>query len=92
VASAAAITSALGSPANPVVGAPAVAASTAMITVRDDLTVGASAAAVGRSTSRCPGTVGVGRYLPSSTVATDVRTATCGFIVLLAVPDRGALE
>jgi hypothetical protein len=54
--------------------------------VRDDLPVITSAVAtLRRSTSRCPSTVGVGRYLRSSTVATDVRTATCCFVV--AVPD-----
>jgi hypothetical protein len=39
VASAAAVASAPGSPASPMVGAPAIAASAARITVRDDLTV-----------------------------------------------------
>jgi hypothetical protein len=65
VASAAAVASTPGSPASPMVGAPAVTASTARITVRDDLTVaGGAADAVGtvrRSTGRCLGTVGVGR-------------------------------
>jgi hypothetical protein len=63
VASAAAVTSAPGSPASPVVGAPAVAASTARITLRDNLTVAAGAAGavatMRGSTSRSPGTVGV---------------------------------
>jgi hypothetical protein len=65
VATAAAVASAPGSFASPVVGAPAVAAASARITVRDDLTVGAGAtgavATLGRSTSRCPGLVGVSR-------------------------------
>jgi hypothetical protein len=74
VALAAAVASAPGSPANRVVGAPAVAASAARITMRDDLTVVAGAmrddltvvagaadavATMRRSISRCPGTVGV---------------------------------
>jgi hypothetical protein len=44
VASAAAIASAPGSPASPVVGAPVVTAAATRITVRDDLTVAAGAA------------------------------------------------
>jgi hypothetical protein len=44
VASAAAVASAPGSLASPMVGAPAVAASAARITVRDDLTVAVGAA------------------------------------------------
>jgi hypothetical protein len=44
VASAAAVASAPGSPARPVVGAPAVAAAATKIAVRDDLTVGAGTA------------------------------------------------
>jgi hypothetical protein len=60
VASAAAVASAPGSPASPVVGAPAVAASTARITMRDDLPVATGAVATVRgSTSYCPSTVGV---------------------------------
>jgi hypothetical protein len=65
VASAAAVASTPGSPASPMVGAPAVTASAARITVRDDLTVAAGAAGtvatMRGSTDRCPGTVGVGR-------------------------------
>jgi hypothetical protein len=49
----------------------------ARVAVRDDLPIATGAVATMRgSTGSCP-----------STVATDVRTATCGFVVLLAVPD-----
>jgi hypothetical protein len=65
--------------------------------MRDDLTIAAGAAGavatMRRSVGRCPGTVGVSRYLPSGTVATVVSsTTTCGFIVLLAVFDGGHLS
>jgi hypothetical protein len=90
VASAAAVASAPSSPVSPMVGAPAVAASTARIAVRDDLPVAAGPVATVRgSTGYCPSTVGVSWYLRSSTVATDVRIATGGFVVLLAVPNGG---
>jgi hypothetical protein len=60
VASAAAVTTAPSSPVRPMVGAPAVAASTARIAVRDDLPVTTSTVATLRgSTSCCPSTVGV---------------------------------
>jgi hypothetical protein len=75
------------------VGAPAVTASAARIMVRDDLPIAAGAVAtMGGSIGCCPSTVGVGGQVPSSTVATDVRTATGGFVVLLAVTDRGHLS
>jgi hypothetical protein len=48
VASAAAVASAPGSPTSPMVGAPAVTASAARITVRDDLPIAAGAAATMR--------------------------------------------
>jgi hypothetical protein len=65
--------------------------------MRDNLTVATSAvcavATMRRSTGRCPGTVGVSRWLPSSTVVTVVSsTATCGFVVFLAIPDGGHLS
>jgi hypothetical protein len=90
VASATAVVSAPSSPVSPMVGAPAIAASTARIAVWDDLPAAAGAVATVRgSTGCCPSTVGVSWQLRSSTVATDVRTATGGFVVLLAVPDGG---
>jgi hypothetical protein len=65
VASAAAIASATGPPANSVVGAPAATASAARVVMRDDLAItasGASAVATLRgSAGRCPSTVGVNR-------------------------------
>jgi hypothetical protein len=60
VASAAAVATAPSSPVSPMVGAPAVAASTARVAVRDDLPVTTDAVATMRgSTSCCPSTVGV---------------------------------
>jgi hypothetical protein len=60
MASAAAIVSSPGPSASPMVGAPAVAASTAKITMRDDLSVVVGAiATMGGSTGYCPSTVGV---------------------------------
>jgi hypothetical protein len=60
VASAAAVTSAPSSPVSPMVGAPAVAASTAKIAVRDDRPAAAGAVAtLGGSTGYCLSTVGV---------------------------------
>jgi hypothetical protein len=81
------------SPVSPMVGALAVTASAARITVRDDLPIAAGAVAtMGGSTGCCPSTVGVGREFPSSAVATCARTVACGFVVLLAVPDGGHLS
>jgi hypothetical protein len=89
VASAAAIASAAGPPVSPMVGASAVAASAARVAMRDDLAIAASScsavATLRGSAGRCTSTVGVGRQLSSSTVTTEVRTATCCFVV--AVPD-----
>jgi hypothetical protein len=60
VASAAAVATAPSSPVSPMVGAPAVAASTARIAVRDDLPVTTSTVATLREfTSYCPSTVGM---------------------------------
>jgi hypothetical protein len=60
VASAAAVATTPSSPVSPMVGAPAVAASTARIAVRDDLPVTTDAVATMRgSTGCCPSTVGV---------------------------------
>jgi hypothetical protein len=60
VASAAAVASSPSSPVSPMVGAPAVAASTARIAVRDELPAAAGAVATVRgSTGCCPSTVGV---------------------------------
>jgi hypothetical protein len=91
VASAAVIASATGPPVGPIVGASAVAASTARVEVGDDLTIGASScgavASLRGSTSVCTSTVGLGRQLGSSTVTAEVRAATCGF-----VPGGGAAE
>jgi hypothetical protein len=89
VASAAAIASAAGPPVSPVVGASAVAASAARVTMMDDLTIAASSygavASLRGSVGRCASLVGIGRQLSPSTVATNVRTVTCCFVV--AVPD-----
>jgi hypothetical protein len=61
--------------------------------MRDDLPVAAGAVATMRgSTSCCPSMVEVSRWLGSSTVATDVRIAAYGFVVLLAVPNGGHLS
>jgi hypothetical protein len=76
-----------------VVGAPAIAAATVRVAVRDDLTIAASSCSavatlrgsVGVSTS----TVGISRQLSSSTVAAEVSATTCGFVV--AVPGGGWL-
>jgi hypothetical protein len=62
--------------------------------MRDDLMIAASSsstiATLRGSAGRCMSTVGIGRQLSSSTVATEVRTATCGFVV--AVPCGGRLS
>jgi hypothetical protein len=92
VASAAAIASATGSRVSPMVGASAVAASTAKVVMRDDLVIAVSScsavATLRGSAGRCTSTVGIGRKLGSSTVTTEVRAATCGFLV--AVPGGGS--
>jgi hypothetical protein len=89
VASAATIASASGPPVSPVVGASAVTTSTARVAMMDDLAIAASScgavATLRGSTGRCTSTVGIGRQLNSSMVATNVRTATYCFVV--AVPD-----
>jgi hypothetical protein len=62
--------------------------------MRDDLTITASScsavATLRGSTGRCTSTVGIGQQLGSSTVATEVRTVTCGFVVM--VPGERAAE
>jgi hypothetical protein len=89
VASAAAITPATGPPVSPVVGASVVAASATRVAMRDNLVIAVSScsavATLRGSAGRCASTVGIGWQLSSSTVTTDVRTATCCFVV--AVPD-----
>jgi hypothetical protein len=94
VASAAAIASATGPSVGPMVGASAVAASAARVAMRDDLTIaansGSAVATLRGSACRCPSTVGIGRQLGSSTVTTEVRAVTCGFVV--AVPGGGRLS
>jgi hypothetical protein len=94
VASAAAIASAPGPPVGPMVGASAVAASTAWVAMRDDLTIATSScstvASLRGSTGRCTSTVGVGQQIGSSTITTEVRATTCGFVV--AVPGGGRLS
>jgi hypothetical protein len=84
VASTAAVASATSPPVGPLVGASAVAASAARVTMRDDLTVTAGSrstvATLRGSTDRCTSTVGIGRQLSSGTVTTEVHAATCGFI------------
>jgi hypothetical protein len=85
VASAAVIASATSPPVSPMVAASAVAASAAWVAMRDDLAIATSGcgavATLKGSAGCCTSTVGVGRQLSSSTVATEVRTATCCFIV-----------
>jgi hypothetical protein len=94
LASAAAITPTTGPPVSPVVGASAVAASAARVAMRDDLAIAVSScnavATLRGSAGHCVSTVGIGRQLSSSTVTTDVRTATCCFVV--AIPDEGWLS
>jgi hypothetical protein len=57
--------------------------------MRDDLTIATSScsavATLRGSAGRCASTVGIGRQLSSSTVTTDICTATCCFVV--SVPD-----
>jgi hypothetical protein len=78
----------------PMVGASAIAASTARVAMRDDLTIAASScsavATLRGSAGRCTSMVRIGRQLGSSTVTTEVRSTTCGFVV--AVPGGGAAE
>jgi hypothetical protein len=70
------------------VGASAVAATTARVAVRDDLTIAASCcsavATLRRPAGVCTSAVGISRQLGSSTVAAEVCAATCSFVV--AVP------
>jgi hypothetical protein len=86
VASAAAIASAAGSPVGSVVGA-----SAARVAVGDDLAIAASSCSAVASlrgpAGCCTSTIGLGRQLSSSTVTTEVRAATCGFVV--TVPGEG---
>jgi hypothetical protein len=76
------------------VGASAVAASAARVAVGDDLTIAASGcsavASLRGSAGRCTSTVGLGWQLGSSTVAAEVRAATCGFVG--TVPGGGRLS
>jgi hypothetical protein len=92
VASATAIASATGPPIGPMVGASAVAASTARVAVGDDLTIAGSncgaVASLRGSASVCTSMVGLGRQLGSSTITAEVRAATCSFVV--TVPGGGA--
>jgi hypothetical protein len=94
VASAAAIASTTGPSVGPMVGASAVAASAASVAMRDDLMITASScsavATLRGSAGRCTSTVGIGRQLGSSTITTEVRAATCVFVV--AVPGRERLS
>jgi hypothetical protein len=70
------------------VGASAVVAVAARVAMGDDLAITASSrgavASLRGSAGVCTSTVGLGRQLASSTVTTEVRAATCGFVV--AVP------
>jgi hypothetical protein len=85
VASAAAIAPATGPSVGPMVGASAVAASAARVAMRDDLTIATSSCSavttLRGSAGRCTSTVGIGWQLGSSTVTTEVRAATCNFVV-----------
>jgi hypothetical protein len=75
------------------VGASAVAATTARVVVRDDLAIAASScsaiATLRRPAGVCTSAVGISWQLGSSMVAAEVRAATCSFIV--AVPGGGRL-
>jgi hypothetical protein len=75
------------------VGASAVAATTARVTMRDDLAIAASScnvvATLRRPAGVCTSAVGISRQLSSSTVAVEVCAATCSFVV--AVPGGGRL-
>jgi hypothetical protein len=85
MASAASIAPATGPSVGPMVRASAVAASAARVAMRDDLTIAASSCSVVAtlrgSAGRCTSKVGIGRQLGSSTVTTEVRAATCSFVV-----------
>jgi hypothetical protein len=93
VVSTAATASATGPPIGPMVGASTVAAATARVAVRDDLTIAASSCSVVATlrgtTSVCTSTVGLSRQLGSSTVTAEVRAATGSFVV--AVPGGRSL-
>jgi hypothetical protein len=84
---------AAGPPVGPVVGASAVAAAAVRVVARDDLMIAASScsavATLRGSAGVSTSTVGISRQLGSSTVAAEVNTATCGFVV--AVPGGGRL-
>jgi hypothetical protein len=75
------------------VGASAIAATTARVVVRDDLTVATSSCGAVASMRGSAGvgtsTVGLSRQLGSSTVTAEVCTATCSFVV--AIPSGGRL-
>jgi hypothetical protein len=62
--------------------------------MRDDLAIAVSScsavASLRGSAGRCTSMVGIGRQLGSSTVTTEVRAVTCGFVV--AVPGGGRLS
>jgi hypothetical protein len=80
VVSTAATASTTGPPVGPMVGASAIAAAAAS---------SCSAVATLRGFAGfCTSAVGMSRQLGSSTVAAEVSTATCSFVV--AVPDGGA--
>jgi hypothetical protein len=76
-----------------VVGASAIAATAIRVAVRDDLTIAASScsavATLRGSAGISSSAVGISRRLGSGTVAAEVSTATCGFVV--AVPGGGRL-
>jgi hypothetical protein len=94
VASAAAIASATGPSVGPTVGASAITASATRVAMRDDLTIATSScsavATLRGSAGCCTSTVGIGRQLDLSTVTTEIRAATCGFVV--TVPSGGRLS
>jgi hypothetical protein len=69
------------------VGASAIATSSARFAVGDDLTIAGSScgaiASLRGSAGVCTSTVGLGWQLGSSTVAAEVRAATCSFVVAI---------
>jgi hypothetical protein len=92
--STASVAAAAGPPVGSVVGASVVAAPTVRVTaaavrsaVRDDLAI--AVAGLRGSTGVCASTVGLSWQLSSSTVAAEVSTATCSFVVV--VPGGGRL-
>jgi hypothetical protein len=93
VVSTAATASATGPPVGPMVGASAIAAVAIRVAVRDDLTIATSScsaiATLRGSAGVCAGAVGISRQLGLSTVAAEVCTATCSFVV--AVPGGGRM-